>query len=76
MMRGRVLSFLDAHKRLAKVDTSGISRTINTALIAPGGLEPGDWVLIRGGSAVRRIDEAAARHVLDLLAQIRGGEPG
>jgi hydrogenase expression/formation protein HypC len=71
---GRILAFIDAERHLATVDVSGVRRTINTALIAPEGLEPGDWVLIHVGFAMTRIDEAEAKRTLDLLREMGGEE--
>ena len=71
---GRIVAFIDADRHLAKVDVSGVRRTINTALIAPDGLEVGDWVLIHVGFAMSRIDEAEAQRTLALLAEIGGAD--
>jgi hydrogenase expression/formation protein HypC len=71
---GRIIAFLDGDKQLASVDVSGVRRTINTALIAPDGLECGDWVLIHVGFAMSRIDEVEARRTLELLAQLGGDD--
>ena len=64
---GQVLEFVDETHHLAKVDVSGVRRTINVGLVLPDGLAPGDWVLIHVGFALSKIDEAEARHTLDFL---------
>jgi len=64
---GRIVEFVDAERQLAKVDVSGVRRTINVALVAPDGLEIGDWLLIHVGFAVSKIDEVEAARTLELL---------
>ena len=64
---GRIVEFVDAERQLAKVEVSGVRRTINVALVAPDGLEIGDWLLIHVGFAVSKIDEIEAARTLELL---------
>jgi hydrogenase expression/formation protein HypC len=52
---------------LARVDVVGVTRTINVALLGPGAVRPGDWVLIHVGFAMTKIDEAEARQTLAAL---------
>ena len=67
---GQVVEFVDETRQLAKVDVSGVRRTINVALVLPDGLDVGDWVLIHVGFALSKIDEEEARQTLEFLAQI------
>ena len=67
---GRVVEFVDPAHHLAKVDVSGVRRTINVALVLPDGLDIGDWVLIHVGFALSRIDEAEARRTTEYLTQL------
>ena len=57
---GRVVEFVHETHQLAKVEVSGVRRTINVGLVLPDGLEVGDWVLIHVGFALSKIDEAEA----------------
>lgn len=70
---GQIVSFVDEMHHLAKVEVSGVRRTINVALVLPDGLEVGDWVLVHVGFAMSKIDEGEARSTLAFLAQL-GGE--
>jgi hydrogenase expression/formation protein HypC len=64
---GRIVEFVDAERQLAKVEVSGVRRTINVALVAPDGLAIGEWLLIHVGFAVSKIDEVEAARTLELL---------
>jgi hydrogenase expression/formation protein HypC len=64
---GQVVEFLDEHEHLARVDVSGVGRTINIGLLEDEHLEPGDWVLIHVGFAMSKIDEDEARLALEGL---------
>ena len=64
---GQVLEFVDPTHHLAKVEVSGVRRTINVGLVLPDGLAPGDWVLIHVGFALSKIDEAEARRTTEFL---------
>ena len=70
---GQIATFVDEGHHLAKVDVSGVRRTINVGLVLPDGLEVGDWVLVHVGFALSKIDEEEARNTLAFLAQL-GGE--
>jgi hydrogenase expression/formation protein HypC len=63
---GRVVA-LDTGTDLARVDVVGVTRTINVALLGPGAVAPGDWVLIHVGFAMAKIDEAEAQATLAAL---------
>lgn len=67
---GQIVEFVDETGHLAKVDVSGVRRTINVGLLLPDGLEVGEWVLIHVGFALSKIDEEEARRTLELLAQM------
>jgi hydrogenase expression/formation protein HypC len=72
---GQLLEFVDDEHFLARVDISGVRRTVNVALVTAGddGAREGDWVLIHVGFAISVIDEAEALATLQLLEEI-GGE--
>ncbi len=71
---GQIVAFVSDDRQLAKVDVSGVRRTINVALLLPEGLEVGDWVLIHVGFAMSRIDEEEAQRQLDWLSQLGSDE--
>ncbi len=53
--------------QLARVDVSGVRRTVNVALLEDEGLAVGDWVVIHVGFAMAKIDEEEARRALEGL---------
>jgi hydrogenase expression/formation protein HypC len=63
---------VDPGNQIAKVDVVGVRRNVNVSLLAdePGGVGPGDWVLIHVGFAISRIDEEEARATRALLEQM------
>ena len=63
---GRIVA-LDDCGQLAKVDVTGVRRTINTMLLENERLAPGDWVLIHVGFAMSKSDEREAQLTLDAL---------
>jgi hydrogenase expression/formation protein HypC len=70
---GQVVQIVDAEKRLARVNVTGVHRTVNVGLldVADGaGVVPGDWVLIHVGFAMSKIDEAEAHLTLRLLQEM------
>jgi hydrogenase expression/formation protein HypC len=69
---GQILDMVDEANRLAKVDVAGVQRTINVGLLdsEPGGVGPGDWVLIHVGFAMSKIDEEEAVATRRLLEQM------
>ena len=69
---GLLLEFVDDEHFLARVDVSGMRRTVNVALVTAGddGAREGDWVLIHAGSALSVIDEAEALATRQLLEEI------
>jgi hydrogenase expression/formation protein HypC len=65
---GRVVEIVDADGQLARVDVSGVLRTVNVALLGP--VEPGQWVLIHVGFALSLVDEEEAQATLRLLQEM------
>lgn len=65
---GQVVESVDDEHYLAKVEVSGVRRTISVRLLADQGLEQGDWVLVHVGFAMAKIDEDEA---ITTLAQIK-----
>ena len=55
------------YEHLARVDVSGVGRTINIGLLEDEHLVPGDWVLIHVGFAMSKIDEEEAELALASL---------
>lgn len=67
---GQVVETVDAENYLAKVDVSGVQRTISVRLLADQGLTEGDWVLVHVGFAMAKIDEEEAAMTLDQLRRM------
>ncbi len=67
---GKVVEFVDPTRHLAKVDVSGVRRTVNVGLVLPDGLDVGDWVLIHVGFALSKIDELEARRTIEFLTSL------
>lgn len=67
---GQLVDTVDAENYLAKVDVSGVRRTISVRLLADTGLKDGDWVLVHVGFAMAKIDEAEAQATLDQLQKM------
>ena len=69
---GQVVEILDEENQLAKVDVSGVRRTINISLVSDEEeqIQIGDWVLIHVGFALSKIDEEEAQYTLRALEQI------
>lgn len=70
---GQIVEFVDETRHLAKVDVSGVRRTINVGLVLPDGLACGDWVLIHVGFALSKIDEDEAERTTQFLREL--GDP-
>ena len=64
---GQVVEIVDATTNIAKVEVSGVRRDVNIGLIAPEGVEPGDWVLIHVGFAMSKIDQEEADSTMAFL---------
>ncbi len=71
---GQIVEIVDAQKKLAKVDVSGVKRQVNIACIVseehPVDSCVGDWVLVHVGFAMSRIDAEEARKTLELLIEL------
>lgn len=72
---GQVVAIVDEVNRLARVNVTGVQRTVNIGLLdidgdATRGVVPGEWVLIHVGFAMSRVDEAEAAATLALLEQM------
>ncbi|MFN8553135.1 MAG: HypC/HybG/HupF family hydrogenase formation chaperone [Candidatus Obscuribacterales bacterium] len=71
---GQIVEIIDAQKKLAKVDVSGVKRQVNLACIVneehPVESCVGDWVLVHVGFAMSRIDEEEAKKTLELLHEL------
>ncbi len=69
---GQIVELIDTANQIAKVDVVGVRRNVNVSLLAdePGGVRPGDWVLIHVGFAISRVDEEEARATRELLEQM------
>jgi hydrogenase expression/formation protein HypC len=68
----QVIEVVDDERRLARVDVAGLRRTVNIGLLddEPGGVGPGDWVLVHVGFALSKVDEEEAHATLRLLEQM------
>lgn len=67
---GEIVEISAESPDIAKVDVSGVKRSINVGLLGDAPLAEGDWVLIHVGFALSRIDEAEAKAVLEFLEGI------
>ena len=68
---GRIVEITDLANCLAKVDVSGVQRTISIKLLEDDLPEPDEWVLVHVGFAMAKIDEKEA--LLTLAAVQRLG---
>lgn len=67
---GRIVEITDAADHLAKVDISGVQRTISVRLLEDDLPVPGDWVLVHVGFAMAKIDETEALLTLAAIQQL------
>ena len=67
---GRIVEITDPVNGLAKVDVSGVQRTINVRLLADQTLAADDWVLVHVGFAMAKIDEHEAQQTLAAVKQL------
>ncbi len=67
---GRIVEITDAANCLAKVDVSGVQRTISVRLLTQDMPEPDDWVLVHVGFAMSKIDEKEALLTLAAVQQL------
>jgi hydrogenase expression/formation protein HypC len=61
---GQLVEIDATNQQLARVDVSGVSRSVNIGLLEDEMLAPGDWVLIHVGFAMSKIDEQEAEVAL------------
>jgi hydrogenase expression/formation protein HypC len=64
---GQVQEFSPSNPHLARVEVTGVVRTVNVGLLEDEGLVAGDWVLIHVGFAMSKIDEREAALALASL---------
>ncbi len=69
---GQIVEIVDPETNIAKADVAGVKRSVNIGLVAPDGIEPGDWVLIHVGFAMSKIDEAEAKASIEFLETLGG----
>lgn len=67
---GQIIEIVDNEHDIARVEISGVRRTMNIALVREEGIKPGDWVLIHVGFAMSKIDEREAFETLEALRQL------
>ncbi len=67
---GRIVEITDPDNYLAKVDVSGVQRTISIRLLEDTPPAPGDWVLVHVGFAMATIDETEALLTLAAIQQL------
>ncbi|MDR3657734.1 MAG: HypC/HybG/HupF family hydrogenase formation chaperone [Mycobacterium sp.] len=67
---GRIVEITDAANYLAKVDVSGVQRTISVRLLEDDMPECGDWVLVHVGFAIATIDETEALLTLAAIQKL------
>lgn len=67
---GRIHELADETGQVATVDVDGVRRKVNVGLVAPDGLEEGDWVLIHVGFAIAKIDEKEAEETYAYLRRL------
>jgi hydrogenase expression/formation protein HypC len=69
-----VLNIGDDSFRTATVSFGGVTKSVSLALVPEADI--GDYVIVHVGFAISRLDEAAARRSLEVIAQLAGGEAG
>ncbi len=67
---GRIVEITDAANHLARVDVSGVQRTISVRLLEKDMPEPDEWVLVHVGFAMAKIDEHEALLTLAAVKQL------
>ena len=72
---GQIVDWVDPVNHIAKVEVSGVRRSVNAALLAdgPDAVGVGDWVLIHVGFAMSKVDEEEARATREFLERL--GDP-
>lgn len=69
---GQVVALSADDPWLADVDVAGTIRAVNIAVLEPGSVRPGDWILIHAGLAMEVIDAERAHTQLALLRDYTG----
>ena len=71
---GRIVEVVDPAANVAVVSVAGVKRRIDISCVVddahPAEACVGDWVLVRVGFAMSRLDEAEAARTLALLAEL------
>ncbi|MHA6780960.1 HypC/HybG/HupF family hydrogenase formation chaperone [Pseudonocardia saturnea] len=67
---GRIVEITDADNCLAKVDVSGVQRTISVKLLERQLPKPDEWVLVHVGFAMSKIDETEALLTLAAIQKL------
>ena len=70
---GQIVELLAGDEQLARVEVTGVRRTINVGLLEDEGVAVGDWVLIHVGFAMSKIDEEEAATALSSLRMMGQG---
>lgn len=70
---GQIVALIDGDEQLARVEVTGVRRTINVGLFDEGEIGVGDWVLIHVGFAMSKIDEEEAAMALSSLRMMGQG---
>ena len=71
---GRIVEITDFANCLAKVDVSGVQRTISVKLLERDLPEPDEWVLVHVGFAIRRIAPEDLDETLAFFASLASDE--
>lgn len=67
---GRIVEIIDPANYLAKVDVSGVQRTISVRLLENDMPDPDEWVLVHVGFAMAKIDETEAMRTLAAIQKL------
>jgi hydrogenase expression/formation protein HypC len=67
---GRIVEITDTAHCLARVDVSGVQRTISVKLLENELPEPDEWVLVHVGFAMSKIDETEALLTLAAIQKL------
>jgi len=67
---GRIVEITDVANCLARVDVSGVQRTISVKLLEKQLPEPDEWVLVHVGFAMSKIDETEALLTLAAIQKL------
>ena len=69
---GQIVEITDPAEHKAVADVDGVRREINIGLVMgdPGGISPGEWVLIHVGFAMSKIDEEEAANTLSFIKEL------